>query len=237
MTILIVTAVEAERDAAIRKLGLASPVDVGGVGGVAIDTPAGQVHGFHTGAGPVAAAVATANLLAFGPAYELVISTGIAGGFPGRADIGDIVLADQVVAADQGVLTDEGFTTLRELGLGGNGGYAMGNAPYHRARLASDAYRLRGGDILTLSCMTGTVARADELAARHPRAVAEAMEGYGVIEAGRRDFPRTDRTIAFAEIRAISNLIGRRDRSTWNIPLAFDALAEAIATLLREPLR
>jgi futalosine hydrolase len=112
----------------------------------------------------------------------------------------------------------------------------MGNAPYHRARLASDAYRLRGGDILTLSCMTGTVARADELAARYPRAVAEAMEGYSVVEAGRRDFPRTDRSIAFAEIRAISNLIGRRDRATWNIPLAFDALAEAISTLLREPL-
>jgi futalosine hydrolase len=170
-----------------------------------------------------------------GPAFDLVISAGIAGGFRDRAEIGDVVLADHVIAADQGVMTDEGFSTLRDLGLPGEGGYAVGNVDY-RARLASGSYRLIAGDILTLSCMTGTDARAAELAARYPRAVAEAMEGYGVIEAIRRDYARTGHDIAFTEIRAISNIIGRRDRSTWNIPLAFSALSNAMSTLLNEPL-
>jgi len=66
--------------------------------------------------------------------------------------------------------------------------------------------------------------------------VAEAMEGYGVIEATRRSSERTGRDIPFTEIRAVSNIIGRRDRSTWNIPLAFGALADAMSTLLNEPL-
>jgi futalosine hydrolase len=235
MSVLVICAVVAERDAIVRYLGPTSPTEVGAVSGVSADTAAGTLHAFHCGPGPVAAAITTATLLALGPGYDLVLSAGIAGGFRGRAEIGDVVLADQVIAADQGVVTDEGFRTLRDLGLPGNGGYAMGNAD-HRLRLASGSYRLLAGDILTLSCMTGTDARAAELAARYPRAVAEAMEGYGVVEATRRDYPRTGRDIPFAEIRAISNLIGRRDRATWNIPIAFDALAEAMSTFFREPL-
>lgn len=235
MSVLVICAVAAERYAVVRNLGTAAPIEVAGLSGVAVDTAAGSVQVFDGGPGPVAAALSTAALLAVGGEYDLVVSAGIAGGFRGRAEIGDVVLADQVIAADQGVLTDEGFSTLRDLGLPGEGGYAVGNVE-HRARLASGPYRLLAGDILTLSCMTGTDARAAELAARYPRAVAEAMEGYGVIEATRRSFERTGRDVAFTEIRAISNIIGRRDRSTWNIPLAFGALADAMSTLLNEPL-
>jgi futalosine hydrolase len=235
VSVLVICAVEAECDAVVRNLGPTSSVEVGAMSGVATETAAGTLHAFHSGPGPVAAAITTAVLLALGPGYDLVVSAGIAGGFRGRAEIGDVVLADQVIAADQGVVTDEGFSTLRDLGLPGNGGYAMGNAEHH-ARLALGPYRLLAGDILTLSSMTGTDARADELAQRYPRAVAEAMEGYGVIEAVQRDYSRTGRDIPFAEIRAISNVIGRRDRSTWNIPLAFGALADAMSTLLKEPL-
>jgi futalosine hydrolase len=235
VSVLVICAVEAERDAVVRNFGSVAPIDVAAVKGVSVDTAAGTLHVFPSGAGPVAAAITTTTLLAFGPGYDLVVNAGIAGGFRGRAEIGDVVLADQVIAADQGVVTDEGFSTLRDLGLPGNGGYAIGNIE-HRARLASGPYRLLAGDVLTLSCMTGTDARAAELAARYPRAVAEAMEGYGVIEATRRDDERTGREIPFAEVRAISNIIGRRDRSLWNIPLAFGALADAMSTLLNEPL-
>jgi len=235
VTILVICAVAAERYAVVRNLNSATPIEVAGLGGVTVDTAAGELQVFDGGPGPVAAALSTAWLLALTPSCDLVISAGIAGGFRGRAEIGDVVLADQVIAADQGVLTDDGFSTLRDLGLPGEGGYAVDNAE-HRARLASGPYQLLAGDILTLSCMTGTDARASDLAARYPRAVAEAMEGYGVIEATRRSYERTGREIPFAEIRAISNIIGRRDRSTWNIPLAFGALADAMSTLLNEPL-
>jgi len=235
VSVLVICAVAAERYAVVRNLGSATPIEVAGLSGVTVDTSAGELQVFDGGPGPVAAALSTASLLALGPEYDLVISAGIAGGFRGRAEIGDIVLADQVIAADQGVMTDEGFSTLRDLGLPGEGGYAVGNVE-HRARLASGPYRLLAGDILTLSSMTGTDARAAELASRYPRAVAEAMEGYGVIEATRRSSERTGRDIPFAEIRAISNIIGRRDRSTWNIPLALGALADTMSTLLNEPL-
>jgi futalosine hydrolase len=235
VSVLVICAVAAERYAVVRNLGSATPIELAGLSGVTVDTAAGSVQVFDGGPGPVAAALSTAALLTVGPEYNLVISAGIAGGFRGRAEIGDVVLADRVIAADQGVMTDEGFSTLRDLGLPGEDGYAVGSLE-HRARLASGPYRLLAGDILTLSCMTGTDARAAELASRYSRAVAEAMEGYGVIEATRRSRERTGRDIPFAEIRAISNIVGRRDRSTWNIPLAFGALADAMSTLLNEPL-
>jgi futalosine hydrolase len=232
VTILIVTAVDAERDAALRSLPHTATVQVGFYEGVVAESGAGEVHAFSCGVGPVAAAITTATLLALGATYDLVVSAGIAGGFSGRAEIGDVVLADQSIAADQGVLTDEGFLTLRDLGLPGHGGYALSNGG-HRTRLATGSYRLLTGDVLTLSSMTGTQERATELAARYPNAVAEAMEGYAVVEAVQRlESDSTD----VIELRAISNLIGPRDRSTWNIPRAFDALAEAMSLLLKEPL-
>jgi futalosine hydrolase len=227
MTILVVTAVEAERDAAVRDLGAPTPIEFGGYDGVEV----GDLHAFAVGVGPTAAAAGTATLLALGPEYELVISAGVAGGFRDRAKIGDVVISTAVVAADQGALTDDGFRTFDDLGLPGGGHYGVAS-DYVRGRLHGGPYRLIEGTVLTLSCMTGTEARAQELADRHPNAVAEAMEAYGVLEAVRR--ARGGR-VAFAEIRAISNLIGRRDRSAWDLPAAFDVLAAAFATLSRTP--
>jgi futalosine hydrolase len=226
MTILVVTAVEAERDAVVRDLGVGIAVRQG----VYVGIEAGGVHAYNVGVGPTAAAVGADVLLTLGPEYELVVSAGVAGGFRHRAGVGDLVLATEVIAADQGAITDDGFLTLKDMGMPGNGGYAVDTVPI-RPRLHGGSYRLIEGAVLTLSAMTGTENRAAELADRYPRAVAEAMEGYSVLEATRR----TRENVMFAEIRAISNVIGRRDRSAWNLPTAFDVLASAFAILTRSP--
>jgi futalosine hydrolase len=235
MTVLVVTAVESELDAVIRDLGPSTAILIGSNRGRLVEAGHyGELHAFFSGVGPTAAAVTAATLLALGPAYELVISAGVAGGFRDRAAIGDLVLASGVIAADQGAVTDEGFLSLRDMGLPGNGGYAIDTQPVAH-RLEGGSYRLLLGRILTLSSMTGTQARAAELAARYPDALAEAMEGYGVLEAQQRSWPVRGFDAGFAEIRAISNVIGRRDRSTWDLPTAFDVLASAFATLTATP--
>jgi futalosine hydrolase len=235
MAVLVVTAVEAERDAVVRDLGPTTAVQIGPCRGISVETRVdGELHAFHGGVGPTAAAATTAILLALGPAYDLIVSAGVAGGFLGRSGIGDLVLATEVIAADQGAITDDGFLTLRDMELPGNGGYAVGTAEI-APRLAGGPYRLVLGAVLTLSGMSGTDARATELAGRYPRAVAEAMEGYGVLEARRRLWTVRSPDAAFAEIRAISNVVGRRDHSTWDLPAAFDVLAAAFATFTMTP--
>ena len=72
-----------------------------------------------------------------------------------------------------------------------------------------------------MTTATGTDERAAELIRRHPDAVGEAMEGFGVAAAAElADLP-------FAEVRAVSNLVGPRDRDAWRLDLAFAALTAA----------
>jgi futalosine hydrolase len=200
MRVLVVTAVPAERDAVLAKVPA----------GAGLTCVAG-------GVGVAAAAAATAVALERSH-YDRVLSAGIAGGFAGRARPGDVVIADRVVAADLGCRTDSGFLPLPELGL---------DTPvaYDCPPLWSAPTGAVHGTVLSLTCMTGTEDRAAELAAAHPHAVAEAMEGFGVATAA------AAAGVPFAEVRTISNLIGRRDRSAWDIPAAFAALGAAFAIL------
>jgi futalosine hydrolase len=69
--------------------------------------------------------------------------------------------------------------------------------------------------------VTGTADRAALLAQRHPGAVAEAMEGFGVAEAA------AAHEVPVAEIRAVSNAVGPRDRAAWRIGEALAALTDA----------
>jgi futalosine hydrolase len=204
VSVLLVTAVKAELAAAL--------------GGGA------TAAGVAAGVGPVAAAVATARALARGD-YSLVVSAGIAGGFGGRAEIGDVVLGRTTTWADLGALTDEGFLDLPSLGLAGGADLRSAAAGQVGAALTAAGVDHRVGTILTLTTMTGTQGRAAELARRHPGAVAEAMEGYGVAAAA------DDAGVPWVEVRTISNLVGRRDRSEWDIPAAFAALGVAVAAL------
>jgi futalosine hydrolase len=86
------------------------------------------------------------------------------------------------------------------------------------------------GAVLTVSTATGSQQRADRLLASHPDAVAEAMEGVGVCLAAARA------GVPFAEIRAIANPVGPRQRESWRVSDALAALGTAFDRLLAEPL-
>ena len=208
MRVLIITAVLAERDAVLRGLHGDLRFDV-----------------LVAGVGSVVAAVNTARALATAD-YSLVISAGIGGGFPGRAEVGSLVVANEIVVADLGAETLEGFSSLDELGFGFTH-IQMEVSLVDRVTRAMQAAELpvHTGPVLTVSTITGTEERAIKLAARVPNATAEAMEGYGVGVAA------LDRGLPVLEIRAISNMVGPRDRSSWRIKEALDILEAASSVL------
>lgn len=221
--ILVVAAVAAERDAVLAGRQPAA----GTVAGLPVRralTPAGLLDVAAVGVGPVAAAVGTARLLAR-PGYDLVISAGIAGGFPG-APVGSVVVADAVVHADLGAETADGFTSMAELGWGE---VRHPVDPALAAELARRADALTGA-VLTVSTVTGSRGRAERLLAAHPDAVAEAMEGVGCCLAA------AGAGVAFAELRAIANPVGPRDRDAWRVADALAALTAAFERLLAAPL-
>ncbi len=206
MRLLIVTAVPAEADAVRNGLALL------------------DAHVAPVGVGPAAAAAGTARLLALaeaaGTPYTAVLSAGIAGGFPGRADVGATVIGARSFAADLGAESPDGFLPIEQLGFGSS---TVEADPDLLKSLTAALPEAVVGDILTLATVTGTAQTAERLAAAHPTAVAEAMEGFGAATAAGE--------LPFIELRTVSNLIGPRDRAAWRLPEALAALTRASASL------
>jgi futalosine hydrolase len=218
-------------------------------------------------AGPAAAAgtaTALATARAAGDPFSLVISLGIAGGFRNQADIGDLVVANTLIAADLGAesgsdtsscdissarprleeppprgpasdarpdpgagagSTTGGFLSLDHLGLGPSAMIPQEEIVQRLVSLLAGTGRtIRTGPVLSVSTITGTAQRAAMLTRRFGP-TAEAMEGYAVgVAATAFDTP-------FAEIRVISNAVGHRDRSTWDVAGALAGLSATAAGL------
>ena len=217
------TAVPVERDAVAR----AFPAP-----GAEVSRPGIALHRLPdgwdllaAGVGPALAAASTAAALTAaaldGSPYDLVVSAGIGGGFAPHAPVGSLVVADTITAADLGAETADGFLPVTELGFG----TVTHHPPASLTEAAAAASGARTGTVLTVSTVTGTAARAGALRARHPRALAEGMEGFGVAEAA------AAQDVPVLEVRAVSNPVGPRDRAAWRIGDALAALTEGFGKL------
>lgn len=173
------------------------------------------------GVGPAAAAAATARTIAenshMGRAYDVVVNAGICGAFRGKARIGDLLIATDSVAAELGVALPWRFQPIDEIGFGTN---RIGCNTV--LTVAVEGVR---GEILTLASITGSDGLAANLAHRHPDAIGEAMEGFGVATAAQQA------GLPFAEIRAVSNYIGDRDVENWDWAAALKTLTTGIREL------
>lgn len=211
--VLVITSVIAERDAILRGLYEPNRFDVV-VGGV----------------GTAAAAASTAKALASFK-YDIVINAGICGGFADRTELSSLVVANKIIAADLGAQTHEGFISLDELGFG-TSHITVDQRLVNQVleAMQSAGLPVKTGPILSVSTVTGTDETTLEMTKRVPGATAEAMEGYGVAMAA------LEYGIPILEIRAVSNIVGPRDRDSWRIKEALTSL-ESASTILQEVLR
>lgn len=177
--------------------------------------PRAHVELLATGIGPVEAAASVAQRLATSKP-ECVINAGIAGGFMGRAKLGDAFAIENDYFA--------------ELGLeGGAPSPAMPGGARLVVQADSDPSLLetartigaRIGNAITVATITGTQLRAEDLAARFEAEV-EAMEGFAVLRCA------AIAGVPAIELRGISNVVGPRETGGWD----FDAGARAVCTLL-----
>jgi futalosine hydrolase len=211
--ILVVTAVEPERQAVLRGLaaGYAGQIDAAG-SGVVVEVG---------GVGSASVAATTARVLAL-RRFDAVLSAGIGGGI--GVPVGGTAIATTSVAADLGADSPDGFLSLDQLGFGTA---AIATDPGMVAAVTAAVPGVVAGPVLTVSTVTGTLAGTRDLIVRHPDAVAEAMEGFGVATAA------TQAGVPFGELRAISNPVGPRDRGAWRIGDALERLSEAFACLAK----
>ncbi|MFJ2514353.1 futalosine hydrolase [Streptomyces griseoviridis] len=217
--VLVATAVPAEQDAVARSFTADEPRGTRLAGGVALRRSAGfdlLVVGVGPGSAGARTGAALTEAALAGEPYGLVVSAGIGGGFPPHAPVGSLVVADAITAADLGAETADGFVPVTELGFG----TVTHRPPETLVRELTAVSGALSGTVLTVSTVTGTAERAALLRARHPHALAEAMEGFGVAEAA------AAAGLPVLEIRAVSNPVGPRDRAAWRIADALAALTE-----------
>ncbi|MFC4736123.1 futalosine hydrolase [Bacillus daqingensis] len=192
-SILIVTAVEKEREA-VRRVFAESEAAV-------------ELCGF----GPAESAARTMKA-ALTHKPDVIINAGIAGAFPGRAVIGDVIVGTHSIFADLGAESEAGFLSTDELGFGTSA---------FSSEAASQFAELQAHylPILTVSTAAGTESRVSELMVRYPEAGGEAMEGAGAAHAA------LICGIPFVEIRAVSNITGPRSLQKWDIEQALKQLS------------
>lgn len=184
----------------------------------------------HCGFGPIAAAARTADLLArTSPAAVWLV--GIAGCFGETLEVGQAYRFGQVACHGVGVGTGLTFTSAAELGwpqrpddAGGESGHPQGDT----LSLAVAATDHAASDRLLLTVCSAS-ADDNEAAvrrARWPTASAEDMEGFGVALACRL------RQVPCTIVRGISNRVGDRDKSTWQVAAATRAAADLVLASL-----
>jgi futalosine hydrolase len=162
-----------------------------------------------------AAHAATVLMEKYSP--RAVVLMGIGGAYPGSGlGVGDVAFAEKEVYADVGVLTGDGPVGVDVIGIPllkkGRKKYfnefPMDRALLRLARKASAGSGIGTGVFLTVSQVSGTKDRADELARRF-NAACENMEGAAVAHICALY------GVPVLEVRGISNVAGDRDPRGW----------------------
>src|SRR3954464_10017172 len=179
-----------------------------------------------TGVGTVATATWCSGVFAR-ERYDIALHAGVCGSFRPRLPPGSVVHVTADRIADLGAEDGDAFLSVQQLRLLGDDEF-----PWTRARLVNSAppqndalRRLPVGDAITVNTVHGndaTIARAVERYNPHVESMEGAAFMYACLVHG----------VAFAQVRAVSNIVERRNRPAWKLSEAIDALAGTIVTII-----
>jgi futalosine hydrolase len=180
-----------------------------------------------TGVGTIATAWSLKQWISLNYKPDLAINGGIAGSYNEDLDIGDVVMPKTDCFADAGIEDGDNFFTLHEAGL-----TDKDEIPYRGGLIFSDTTYsglmkniLRPVKAITVNTATGSESTREKLFRKFNPDI-ETMEGASFFYICIRE------EIPFLALRAISNKVGPRNRSKWDITLALDNLSEKLNEVL-----
>jgi futalosine hydrolase len=185
--------------------------------------PGHEVDVLITGIGQVATTWALTNALHTTNA-GLVIQAGIAGAFSSQVALGSVVCVQKDCFGDLGMEENGQFSTIF------HNGFANANeAPFTGGWLINSRPAVKGMAIeavsaVTINKITDSMVQRQQLIDQFNPGI-ETMEGaafhYVCLKAG----------IPFLQLRAISNYVGERDKSKWQLEKAIENLNHALLQL------
>ena len=174
-----------------------------------------QYH--QSGIGMLAASFALTKL-AIEDKPDLIIQVGIAGTFDTTQPLGTVVVINEETIGDLGVEEDGKWKDLFDLKLEKSSYH-----PFEKRKLPNQwltKYNLLGLQEvsgITVNEISTNQERIQKLMKKYNPTI-ESMEGAALHYVAR------ETSIPFIQIRAISNYIGERDKSNWQMKLAIDNL-------------
>jgi futalosine hydrolase len=179
-----------------------------------------------TGVGTVATATWCSGVFAR-ERYDLVLNAGVCGSFRPALPPGTVMQVTTDRLADLGAEDDETFLSVYDLQLLGEDEF-----PFTRGRLVNSAppantviAQLPVGDAITVNTAHGhaaSIARAVERYNPHVESMEGAAFMYACLVHG----------MPFAQIRAVSNIVERRNRAAWKMGEAIEALGSTLLTII-----
>lgn len=162
--------------------------------------------------------------------YDLVIQCGIAGSFNLlKHNLAEVVLVTSDVLADLGVDEKDEFKSLFDLNF-----LKPNQFPYTNAVLINDSFSLPKFQMSLVNAVTVNTITDDKLKIKQLQqkfsADIETMEGAAL------HYICLHKKIPFLQIRGISNEVGERDKSKWNIKDSLQQVAVAVNKILKEHL-
>lgn len=174
-----------------------------------------------TGVGAVNAAYALTRYLDRN-AVDRIVVCGIGGAYPGSGlELGAVVCAERECYGDLGADSPDGFLDMQALGFP----IVSGETPLYNTlplQVFPAEWRV---PFVTVNMCTGTDVAARMIEARTGGAV-ENMEGAAIAHVAALA------GIPVGEIRGISNMAGKRDKSAWRVKEAAVAAQEALIDFL-----
>ncbi len=162
-----------------------------------------------TGVGMLATAHAlTKALYRNKPSY--VLNIGIAGSFSPNLAIGSVVEIVQDTLSELGAEEEDGFITMDELGFG--------SSSWPKRPIEGIETNLTKVEGITVNKVHGNTFSIQDIQQRLPSIQTESMEGAAVF------YVCAEEQIPCIQVRAISNFVEVRNKSSWNIPLAVQNL-------------
>jgi futalosine hydrolase len=172
-----------------------------------------------TGVGMVATAYYTGKIL--DDSYDMALNMGICGTFNANLDIGSVVNIYEDCLAELGAENGTKFLTMEELKL--EAVTKINNI--QQGELSHVLELLPKVNAITVNKVHGNEKSIKNTVDRfHP--TVESMEGAAFM------FACDQERIPYLQVRAVSNLVEKRNRERWNIPLAIENLNKKVIEFL-----
>lgn len=156
--------------------------------------------------------------------YDVVLQVGVAGSFDDSFNLGEVVLVNADCFADLGAIENKKFHSLFDLNLNKENAFPLENGWLINQHQFKTALKFVKG--ISVNCLTDEVEKISLFKEKY-QADIESMEGAAL------HFVCLQERIPFLQIRGISNFVGERDKSKWELKLAIENSNNAALQILK----